>query len=1013
MSLYKLGLTIFGTCLFCCTFFSPAMGQKDATLDVPKPERYENRVLGSDKTFTTKYTIPRKLVQNTTTHYNYYFNANIKIEDVIAGAKQSFREDYTELLPFYNYSLDATSSQKTELDSVIQKANAAILLHDLRNEWVDDMYLLMGKAFFLKKDFDSAFIVFQYINYYFQPKTKEELGFKKYIGSNLNEEGNVYSVSTSEKRSLLSRTFNKPPGRNDALLWLLHTLIEDSAYVEASALIQTLRRDELFPERLRPSLEEKRAYLFYKHAQWDSAAHHLNAALDNAANRSEKARWEFLLAQLHALNKNNVEAEKYYNLAIKHTFDPVMEVYARLNIIKLSGEDNRVIEENIAKLLKMARRDRYYNYRGVIYYMAAQMEMQRDNYENARKWLLKGVSYNKEDLTQRNRSYLYLGDIAFQKRDYMLSHQAYDSLDINSPVIKDPDDINERKTALLDIVKNVQTIHLQDSLQTIAALPEAEREKFLKAAVKRIRKERGIKDDRSEGFNTNNPMANAQAADMFAGSEQKGEWYFYNNASKSRGFTTFRSTWGTRPNIDNWRRQAVLVAQMNVQKQPNGLETGEPKLGEAEEEDISYEGLLKKIPMTEEAINNSNDSIQLALFDLGKIFKDKFEDYREAIYNYEALLERFPETVFREETLFYLHYCYTRLGLPARAREYKAALDANYKQSRYRTLIDDPKSLLAQDPVEKEATRNYEEIYDLFVEGNFEEALKRKQSADSIYGNRYWTQQLLYIESVYYIKQRQDEEAIDALKNLISVEHETPIARRAENIINVLKRRAEIEKYLTELEIGDSTAVADSTGSDLAAIEEADKTAEEVITEEAPERVPVQGTKQGVARKDEKPKATDVKPGKQVITRPPVDSTAIPKATVAVENAAGFTYNPDEEHFVLILLNKVDGIYVTEAKNAFGRYNRENFSGKPMDIAIQPLDEETTLLTTSGFGDGDEAKSYLERTVKMAGAQIVPWLAAGKYSFTLISATNLKILLANKELESYKRFAAEKYALGD
>ncbi len=1014
MSLYKLGLTIFGTCLFCVSFFSPVRGQKDVTLDVKKPEQYENRVLGSDKTFTTKYTIPRKLIQNTTTHYNYYFNANIKIEEVIAGAKQSFRDDYTALLPFYNYTLEATAAQQTELDSVIQKANAAILLHDLRNEWVDDMYLLMGKAFFLKKDFDSAFTVFQYINYYFQPKTKEELGFKKYIGSNLNEEGNVYSVSTSEKRSLLSRVFNKPPGRNDALLWLLHTLIEDSSYAEASALIQTLRRDELFPERLRASLAEKQSYYFYKHHQWDSAAHYLHMALDNAANQSEKARWEFLIGQMHALNKNNADAEKYYNLSIKHTFDPVMEVYARLNIIKLSGgEDTRVVEENIAKLLKMARRDRYYNYRGIIYYMAAQMEMQRDNYENARKWLLRGVSYNREDLAQRNRSYLYLGDIAFQKRDYIMSHQAYDSLDISSRVIKDPEVLNERKTALLEIVKNVQTIQLQDSLQVVAAMPEEEREKHLKAAVKRMRKERGLKDDRSDGFGGNNPMANKQAEDLFASGAQRGEWYFYNNASKSSGFTAFRNTWGTRPNVDNWRRQAAAAAQMNAQQRlPDGPAGEEALDAEAGEADISYEGLLKKLPLTEEAINNSNDSIQLALFDLGKIFKDKFEDYKEAIHYYETLLDRFPETVFREETLFYLHYCYTRLGLTARAREFKDALDTNYKQSRYRTLIDNPGSLSPEDPVQKEATRNYENIYHLFVEGNFEEALKRKQTADSMYGNRYWTQQLLYIESVYHIKQRQDEEAIEALQNLIVVNREAPIAKRAENIISVLKRRAEIEQYLTELEINteDSAMVADSTSGNPATETEVENQEGEEAEAAKPS---VTGIQQGVTRKDQEAKATAVKPAQQVITRPPVDSTVIPKQAPQKENAAGFKYDPDEEHWVLILLHKVDGIYITEAKNAFGMYNRERFSGKPMDITIQPLDDEYTLLMTSGFEDGPAAKAYLETTVKMAGAQIVPWLAAGKYSFTVISGANLKILLADKNLEAYQQFAAEHYPIGE
>ena len=148
-------LTTLLTFLFCCGLFSSLIAQKDATLDVKKPDKYDKRILGSDKTFTTKYTIPRKLIQNLSTHYNFFFNANIKLNDVVIGAKQGFRDDYTELLPFYNYTLDATAAQKTELDSVLQKCNAAILLHDLRNEWIDDMYMLMGKAYFFKKQMDA------------------------------------------------------------------------------------------------------------------------------------------------------------------------------------------------------------------------------------------------------------------------------------------------------------------------------------------------------------------------------------------------------------------------------------------------------------------------------------------------------------------------------------------------------------------------------------------------------------------------------------------------------------------------------------------------------------------------------------------------------------------------------------------------------------------------------------------------------------------------------------------
>ena len=75
------------------------------------------------------------------------------------------KDNYAKLLPFYSYSLDNTASQKTELDSVIYKATAGILLHDLRSDWVDNFYLLIGEAYYLRKDYDSASMTFQFINY--------------------------------------------------------------------------------------------------------------------------------------------------------------------------------------------------------------------------------------------------------------------------------------------------------------------------------------------------------------------------------------------------------------------------------------------------------------------------------------------------------------------------------------------------------------------------------------------------------------------------------------------------------------------------------------------------------------------------------------------------------------------------------------------------------------------------------------------------------------------------------
>src|ERR1700712_5359201 len=104
-------------------FFTKAFAQPSWTFDPfgkeKKPEKYEDRKLGSEKTADKKFSTSRHLIQNTITHYNYYFNANNKINAVIERAKLGNKDDFTKLLSFYPYALENTATQKTELDSVI------------------------------------------------------------------------------------------------------------------------------------------------------------------------------------------------------------------------------------------------------------------------------------------------------------------------------------------------------------------------------------------------------------------------------------------------------------------------------------------------------------------------------------------------------------------------------------------------------------------------------------------------------------------------------------------------------------------------------------------------------------------------------------------------------------------------------------------------------------------------------------------------------------------------------
>jgi hypothetical protein len=128
---------------------------------------------------------------------------------------------------------------------------------------------------------------------------------------------------------------------------------------------------------------------------YDSTAKYLALALDNAETKHELARWEYLVAQLYEKTGQPNNAQEYFARAIKHTYDPVLEVFARLNSLRDNKDGKEAtIQKNIDELVKMARRDKYFNYRGLIYYTAAQMELERKNEAGASLFLLKSTRYS-------------------------------------------------------------------------------------------------------------------------------------------------------------------------------------------------------------------------------------------------------------------------------------------------------------------------------------------------------------------------------------------------------------------------------------------------------------------------------------------------------------------------------------------------------------------------------------------------------------------------------------------
>src|SRR4029079_19187059 len=250
----------------------------------------------------------------------------------------------------------------------------------------------------------------------------------------------------------------------------------------------------------------------------------------NATNKRERARWEFLIAQLYQLSGKSALAIKFYDKVIGHTIDPVMEIYARLNSIRIdtSGGQN-YIDKNVADLLKMAKRDRYIDYRDVIYYTIAQIEMERNNLDPAIAYLKKSTENNTTDPSLKNKAFLQMAEMAFTLKKYRQSRSLYDSVDVNDPGLKNPREVNERKHVLINLVTQLDIVQRQDSLQRIAAMPVGERKDFVKKVVHQLRKEKGLKEDAAASATVLVPIGSQknEEEDLFTG-PTKGEWYFYN-----------------------------------------------------------------------------------------------------------------------------------------------------------------------------------------------------------------------------------------------------------------------------------------------------------------------------------------------------------------------------------------------------------------------------------------------------------------------------------------------------
>jgi hypothetical protein len=297
----------------------------------------------------------------------------------------------------------------------------------------------------------------------------------------------------------------------------------------------------------------------------------------------------------------------------------------------------------------------------------------------------------------------------------------------------------------------------------------------------------------------------------------------------------------------------------------------------------------------------------------------------------------------------------------------------------------------------------------MFIEGNFTEALQQKKQLDAQYGKNYWTPQLLYIEAVFHVKQRQDSLATLVLKDIIALYPKSPLKDKAQNMIDVLKRRSEIEAYLTALQV--------TRAADDAPIKVADDpvkvvpppvqpTVPQPTTTTPPPDPQLNAPVNNQAAPTQAPSKSD--PGiKPLVTATGIKIDTSKKLLPALVYKS-FTMALNDPHYMVMLLDKLDPVYVNEARNALNRYHREIGNGQPIEIKKDTLSANQNLLVFVQFANAEEAFDYYEK-VKRAAPVEVSWLPANKYSFFIITEPNLQLLKTNKDMIGYTKLLNMQY----
>ncbi|WP_425269164.1 tetratricopeptide repeat protein [Maribacter litoralis] len=621
------------------------------------------------------------------TKYNTLYNGNIAFDLGRETLNDTYQDDYFEVLPIERLEVSGEIKLDSEDNNpnfliAEEKATKAIQRHSMdikdeeRNPQIDEAFLLLGKARYFDERYIPALESFNYI-------------LNKYSESDKLNEASIWR----EKVNI--RLENDDLAIKNLKRLMKYERLKDQEYADARAMLA-------------------QAYINLNAP--DTAVQNLKVASHYTKKNPEKGRYYHIIGQLY----NQMGFKDSANYA----FDKVIElnrksprVYMinaeieKLKNTKVTSENKEEVLEYLTKM-ELNRENR--PFLDGIYRQLAEFHLEQEADSLAIVYFNKSLraSQNKPKLNALN--YENLAEYNFDESVYKPAGAYYDSVLTNlNENTKKFRAIKKKRDNLEDVIKYEDIVQYSDSVITVFEMPKEEQLAYFGKHIEELQKakeaaQKKEKQRITDGF--------AAFNNSKGGKENKGKFYFYNITSLGYGQNDFKNRWGNRELTDDWRwSDKSLINSENIALQ-NAPGANDSLNVVSEDEKFSLDYYMDRLPTDVAIIDSLKTERNFANYQLGLIYKEKFNENLLAAEKLENVLASNAEERLILPSKYNLYKIYEEVGSPLK-ETMKADIIANHADSRYAEILLNPQAVLADSSDSPE--KRYESLFKQYQDQHY------------------------------------------------------------------------------------------------------------------------------------------------------------------------------------------------------------------------------------------------------------------------------------------------------